>query len=227
MTQTQIPTVDKAVQTYSQDLAGQISKAINKLPETLNLSKDRYWMEMTAANGFNPDIEKLESVLRQVGRANGRLEKVRTLKSGWSEALKAAEAFVKAENAQGHKGQALFDLALRPSFVEIQDRINYFPTSREKIGDLEQDIADLKFQVDNFIYEGKFCRTCGEPMGDTSFAYCQKCHWAYVQAHPRTDSAVSAQPTKHKVKKPGSASRRSSNNSVKKVKFVVEKKAKK
>jgi|GEM_PF-4514029 hypothetical protein len=192
-----------------QTLVSKITFAIAEL-QAPDVTKDRFWVRMNrASDAGNP--KELVKVLGSVRNANRREKHLVGLQQEWSGALKAAEAFVKAENAKGHKGQSLFDLALRPSFVKVQDLINNFPTSREKLVDLEQEIVDLKFQVDNFIYDGKFCRTCGEPIGDISFGYCLPCHHAYVQEHPRNNTpSSSVEQPKRKIKKPGSASRRSS-----------------
>lgn len=156
----------------SKELVSKIIKEMGQISGCIRF-KDSLWHSMNNA-GDKGDIKGLLIVLRQV---RGAIERQKLVQPAWREALEAVKWMIAAENERGHKGQRLFDAALRVEFVEIQDRIKGFITGFRKEDNILMAIGDLVFQTNLFVWDGEFCRTCGEPI-PAKWHYCPK-HFAF------------------------------------------------
>lgn len=159
-----------------------IVEAINSIADHDRL-KDDLWERMQKGMRFQ-NSQYLLAALRDAkycARRQDVLTGSKILKL-WQEAVDASVTFIRDESRDGHQGRALFATVFGDWMNEIDFRIDEFITSQEKAEDLEKELEDMIFEINNFLFKGTWCRNCGAPLPeDFQWRYCRECHQAYIE----------------------------------------------
>lgn len=154
-------------------LVSKVSAAIKSI-EGLSLKKDELWRRMQIAQDHD-DRVGLVQTLAHARTIVRRQEEMKPAWKMWEQALKASKEFVQKENKLGHKGQFLFDLALRENFDKVhQEMIEGFPLGAEKVDTLIAVVNSLITITENYQWHGNFCVSCGNPI-DKNHWKCPTC----------------------------------------------------
>lgn len=154
-------------------LVSKVSAAINEI-EGLSLKKDELWRRMQIAQDRG-DRVGLVQALTQARTIVRRQEELKPAWMRWEQSLKAAKEFVRKENKLGHKGQFLFDLALKDHYDKIHhEMIEGYALGIENVGTLSAAIDYLITIVENYQWIGNFCSSCGMPV-DKNHWRCTDC----------------------------------------------------
>ncbi len=160
--------------------------------------KDALWKRMLEAKDANQskgDRYKLIAIIREMSAMKRRLLAMSEVTESWDEALLSAVEFVRSENALDRFGQVQFDLALRSDFAEAKARIDNMIRMKDSdfgVADKNAlcfDLVGLAFETTNYVWDGKFCKTCHTPIS-SQWDYCGDCHHSYAATHPRKADAV-------------------------------------
>jgi hypothetical protein len=161
------------------DLKNEIIKRL-ELINGQEALKDRLWKEMIHAEDYGGSGRRgLVSILRTANMTVRHQAELPQVTEAWNEALLAASSFVKTENAKGRMGQKLFDTAFSVRFASMQSRVSGFPNSSELTADVVADLNTLTFEVNNYVWNGGFCK-CGEPI-PPKWRFCPA-HYTKLQA---------------------------------------------
>lgn len=178
-----------------EELKSLIVKALGRIAGQDRL-KDMLWKDMLTAD--RPDGVDRRALVRTLGSARRIVRhqaSVPTVTAAWNEAIFASSAFVKAEKSKGRKGQKLFDMALSARFVAMQSRVSSFVAGDDEPSSLIADLEALTFEVNNFTWDGGFCK-CGEPI-PSKWRFCQD-HYVRKPADEFLPVATSAAAGKRK-----------------------------